>query len=1171
MKVGLLAQPFLINRTEPYSGGGMAFSAFSTTPSILTQTVGGPVIDKNYTVSPGHTFALGEAIYLGSSGELLKAKADALGTSYTIGVVKGLDANTITIGYQGEFTVDASTTGYFPLVTGNVYYLSPTIPGGITATSPSSSSLVVQPLMVAKDSYTAIVVNSIPRQNFGFTSLYTPVGTLVPFGGKANNVPGNWLLCAGDVLAKGTTSTDTYYDLYSAIGEKYGVSGLAKAGSTGTYAYINFNSGVEDAPSYGSGLPGSTKNFSMAVDDVYKITWGSNQAVAKVSTASGLTSNVTFQFLAGITGATSEFSGLYEATEVTINSLVPGEAAGYTSNSFFLPDLRGRMVVGAGQGVNLTNRPVGSVGGEETHTLTNSELPSHRHTVPLRNSSGISGSAQYVLGGATGSVNAVLSTDLQTNSAVTDLTGGGQAHQNMPPYLATNWLIRYKSNIGQPGIEPGPKGDQGIPGATGGVGSTGVQGATGATGYASGVVTYRYTPLATPPNGYWTETSGYLTVSSLEDTNANLSAYIETWDDSNATNKGVVFIRDAYNSPTFFRIYNVTGSPVTGNAGPYTYYTFPVSTIVSSGTGASGSRYNVLFIPSGNDGTNGVNGSTGEKGDTGAQGNTGPQGATGIDGTCGCPSFVPPQNPTMFIDPNSTNTDASIKYAPFNFSAVSSEPTSFDYFKSSIIAPVDYTFDGFSEIVLPKGIDVTNIVKYNFDYSATGGTPCDGNCVGMTSYYNLSDSVRLFNSSVPPSKINIVLSANAVYSVDKPFVVKDSAISVYAQSGAYFTKTPTGLSAGYANGTTGSTGRGYLNIELYGDTNNVVIGNYVGIKPEYFSITGSASVTGYQTLCGIYRVNDVDYDNDIIRVQARILTGSGTTGARMFTGSLSYPQFGQFDVYTTSVEFQDCNGFMVEPTGTLSLGTPNSAGASGSPFVIIHAGSATGGQYAKGVYVAGGKAYLGNSMALLSWPAYGAALYATNAGLINGVGVLGSNNGTFTYAEAGSTIYLSYPIVSRNDNGIILDGASRLTINGSNNGNNRRFLSVNNATNSMILNSAALNILDQQPQIILDGTQTGLLVNRASFVIQGSSGSDGAIIQGYTGIAGVRGVSLNLASSATLEIATGTFRSSVTGNSILAATKKTGTITSIYVAPSGAGSNLGDKFPGQQQPPAEGN
>jgi microcystin-dependent protein len=43
------------------------------------------------------------------------------------------------------------------------------------------------------------------------------------------------------------------------------------------------------------------------------------------------------------------------------------------------PDLRGRFVLGSGQGVNLTNRELKQTGGTETHTLTVDELPPHNH------------------------------------------------------------------------------------------------------------------------------------------------------------------------------------------------------------------------------------------------------------------------------------------------------------------------------------------------------------------------------------------------------------------------------------------------------------------------------------------------------------------------------------------------------------------------------------------------------------------------------------------------------------------------------------------------------------------------------------------------------------------------------------------------------------------------
>jgi microcystin-dependent protein len=52
---------------------------------------------------------------------------------------------------------------------------------------------------------------------------------------------------------------------------------------------------------------------------------------------------------------------------------------GNGSSTFNVPDLRGRVSVGAGQGANLAYRSVGSYGGEETHTLSVYEMPVHNH------------------------------------------------------------------------------------------------------------------------------------------------------------------------------------------------------------------------------------------------------------------------------------------------------------------------------------------------------------------------------------------------------------------------------------------------------------------------------------------------------------------------------------------------------------------------------------------------------------------------------------------------------------------------------------------------------------------------------------------------------------------------------------------------------------------------
>lgn len=111
--------------------------------------------------------------------------------------------------------------------------------------------------------------------------------------------------------------------------------------------------------------------------------------------------------------------------------------AGDGSSTFNIPDLRGRFALGqddmGGSSANrVTSTQADNLGqgaGAESHTLTESEMPSHQHTVYGILTNAIAG---------TSSRGTVLNSNNNTISAP---AGGGGTHNNMPPYLTLNYII----------------------------------------------------------------------------------------------------------------------------------------------------------------------------------------------------------------------------------------------------------------------------------------------------------------------------------------------------------------------------------------------------------------------------------------------------------------------------------------------------------------------------------------------------------------------------------------------------------------------------------------------------------------------------------------------------------------------------------------------------------
>ena len=134
--------------------------------------------------------------------------------------------------------------------------------------------------------------------------------------------------------------------------------------------------------------------------------------------------------------------------------------------TFALPDLRGRAPIGQGQGPGLQQRRLGEKGGVERVTLAENQIPSHTHAA----SANLTGKAKLMISLEDANTtdpanNAVAEHDSKNTysqnppDSITSMhddtidtsgmgvqvnvqnAGSGHEHENMPPYLAMNYII----------------------------------------------------------------------------------------------------------------------------------------------------------------------------------------------------------------------------------------------------------------------------------------------------------------------------------------------------------------------------------------------------------------------------------------------------------------------------------------------------------------------------------------------------------------------------------------------------------------------------------------------------------------------------------------------------------------------------------------------------------
>ena len=121
-------------------------------------------------------------------------------------------------------------------------------------------------------------------------------------------------------------------------------------------------------------------------------------------------------------------------------SLLGTTFGGDGRTSFALPDFRGRVPIHAGPSADF---PLGARGGEDTHTLTAAEMPSHDHALQATSSA-----AELPI--PSGALLANSATDLvyhepanmvDMSPEAVSQSGGGQPHDNRMPLLGLRFCI----------------------------------------------------------------------------------------------------------------------------------------------------------------------------------------------------------------------------------------------------------------------------------------------------------------------------------------------------------------------------------------------------------------------------------------------------------------------------------------------------------------------------------------------------------------------------------------------------------------------------------------------------------------------------------------------------------------------------------------------------------
>jgi len=236
-----------------------------------------------------------------------------------------------------------------------------------------------------------------------------PTGAILPYGGTS--APSNFLLCDGSAVSRATYAT-----LFGILGTAYGVGD----GAT-TFNLPNMKGRFPLG--YAASAPTKVFTFSSRSGNIITITGADNHAHNELQTGQAIFYATTGSVITGLSDDTTYYVVRVTATTFSLATSVANANAGTVIS--LSSDGTGTQTFT----ITYTARPLGQMGGEETHALTDAELPSHSHSL--------------VEDDGNGGISTLATSNASTSSAtVTGYTGSDTVHNNMPLFQVVQYIIK---------------------------------------------------------------------------------------------------------------------------------------------------------------------------------------------------------------------------------------------------------------------------------------------------------------------------------------------------------------------------------------------------------------------------------------------------------------------------------------------------------------------------------------------------------------------------------------------------------------------------------------------------------------------------------------------------------------------------------------------------------